>query len=128
MVSPPDKIGWGNLHPSKNGAECFLQQKICLRISFKNPSSCQKIEKLPSWPNKTPRKSSKTRNLSGRSHTYLTHSFHEGCEPFNLRVWCFGACAARPSKEMPSFQHSYQVVGSFTQMKMISMKATRGLR
>ena len=31
-------------------------------------------------------------------------------------------------REMPSFQHSYQVVGSFTQMKMISMKATRGLR
>ena len=31
-------------------------------------------------------------------------------------------------KEMPSFQHSYQVLGSLTQMKMIPMKATRGLR
>lgn len=31
-------------------------------------------------------------------------------------------------REMPSFQHSYQVLGSLTQMKMIPMKATRGLR
>lgn len=31
-------------------------------------------------------------------------------------------------REMPSFSHGYQVVGSLTQMKLIPMKAVRGLR
>eukprot|EP00930_Biecheleria_cincta_P071573 TRINITY_DN59062_c0_g1_i1.p1 TRINITY_DN59062_c0_g1~~TRINITY_DN59062_c0_g1_i1.p1 ORF type:complete len:1235 (+),score=171.38 TRINITY_DN59062_c0_g1_i1:50-3754(+) len=31
-------------------------------------------------------------------------------------------------KEMPSFQHKYQISGSVTQMKLIPMKAVRGLR
>mmetsp|Transcript_8845 Transcript_8845/g.21100 ORF Transcript_8845/g.21100 Transcript_8845/m.21100 type:complete len:1235 (+) Transcript_8845:46-3750(+) len=57
----------------------------------------------------------------------------------NIKFWTEGAYNERKiswemepedggPKEMASFTHSYQVMGSLTQMKLIPMKAVRGLR
>ena len=89
-----NQLGWF-LHPIKSGGETsthlkmvpsfFLQQKICLRISFKNPSSCQKIEKLPSWPKKIPGKADHTKSF-GKVTCVSDKQF--SWKPQSLVLWC----------------------------------------